>query len=162
MGGDRADDPESAGLPAPHREERALIDRYDAKDVDGLVALMLEGGSTENVGNSYHIGVDAEEGVRDFLYHVVHGHEEWPKEIQWESARMQRIEFEGEPILLYLVTRRGDREKLMTAMRFEEGGGRIARIRSYGFCPDTIRALGEALHLPVFTGLYRAPDASWR
>lgn len=70
---------------------------------------------------------------------------------------MERREYHGEPIVLYLVTRRG-RESLMSVMRFEEREGRIARIRSYGFCPDTIRALGEELGLPVYTGLYRAPE----
>jgi len=38
-------------------------------------------------------------------------------------------------------------------------------IRAYGFCPETIRAVGEALGVRVLTGLYRAPTptpgASW-
>ena len=42
-------------------------------------------------------------------------------------------------------------------MRFDECEGRIARIRSYGFCPDTIRVIAESLGCPAWTGLYRAP-----
>jgi hypothetical protein len=42
-------------------------------------------------------------------------------------------------------------------MRVEEQDGRIARIRAYGFCPETTRAVAEALGVRVRTGIYRAP-----
>jgi RNA polymerase sigma-70 factor, ECF subfamily len=133
-----------------------FIQRFHAKDVKGLVSLMLEGASAENVGNSVHVGLDPSDGLRHFFYKVVYGHAEWPKAAQWDSARMERVEFDGEPIALYFVSRHGH-EALATIMRFEEQDHRIARVRSYGFCPDTIRAVGEALGVNVFTGLYRAP-----
>lgn len=142
--------------PSPELIDR-FVERFHAKDVGGLLALMLEGASAENVGNSYHIGPDPSEGYPRFARALVDGHPEWPAEIQWQGSRMERREYHGEPIVLYLVTRKG-RESLMSVMRFEEREGRIARIRSYGFCPDTIRALGEELGLPVYTGLYRAPE----
>jgi RNA polymerase sigma-70 factor (ECF subfamily) len=142
-------------VPSPELLDR-FIDRFNAKDVKGLVALMLAGASAENVGNSIHVGLDSSEGLPHFFYNVVHGHAEWPPEVQWDSARMERVEFEGEPIVLYLVRRQG-LEALTAIMRFEEQDGRIARLRSYGFCPDTIRAVGDALRVTVFTGLYRAP-----
>jgi RNA polymerase sigma-70 factor (ECF subfamily) len=159
-GRDRLAEPE--GGPASHRTIPLpeLLDRfivlYDAKDVNGMVALMLEGGSAENVGNSIHIGLDAVEGIPRFFHKVVHGHAEWPPEFQYESQRAERRELEGEPILLFFVTRHG-REALQTVMRFEEQDGRIAHIRAYGFCPETIRAVGEALGVRVRTGIYRAP-----
>jgi RNA polymerase sigma-70 factor, ECF subfamily len=141
-----------------------FIERYEAKDVKGLVALMLEGGSAENVGNSLHIGLDPSAGVPLFLEKVVHGHAEWPPQFQFANRRVERVEFGGEPMLLFFVGR-GGREALQNVMRLEEQDGRIARIRSYGFCPDTIRAVGEALGVLVFTGIYRAPTpapgASW-
>jgi RNA polymerase sigma-70 factor (ECF subfamily) len=142
--------------PSPELIDR-FIERFRARDVNGLLGLMLEGASAENVGNSYHVGMDPEDGVPRFARALVHGHPEWPAEIQWQAARMERRDYHGEPIVLYLVTRKG-RERLMTALRFDEQEGRIARIRSYGFCPDTIRAIGEELELPVYTGLYRAPE----
>lgn len=135
----------------------AFIDRFSARDVSGLVALMLETGSAENVGNSLHVGMGHDDGLPHFLTKVVHGHEEWPKFARYESSRLERIDYHGEPVLLALVTRKGI-ESLMTVFRFETEGDRIARIRAYGFCPDTIRAIGEKLGLPVFTGLYRAPE----
>jgi RNA polymerase sigma-70 factor (ECF subfamily) len=150
-------------LPSPELLDR-FIERYDARDVKGLVALMLEGASAENVGNSFHIGLDPEEGVPGFLRAVVHGHSEWPPQFQYESARLERAELEGEPILLALTTRRG-REALEAVFRFEERDGRIARIRAYAFCPETMRGVGEALGRRVRAGIYRAPTpapgASW-
>jgi RNA polymerase sigma-70 factor (ECF subfamily) len=151
-------------LPSPELLDR-FIERYDARDVDGLVALMLEGASAENVGNSFHVGLDPSEGVPRFLRAVVHGHPEWPAEFQRESARLERAELEGEPILLAFATHRG-REALQAVFRLEERDGRIARIRAYGFCPETMRAVGEVLGVRVRTGIYRAPTpapgARWR
>jgi RNA polymerase sigma-70 factor (ECF subfamily) len=142
-------------LPSTQLLDR-FIERFNAKDVDGLVALMAEGGVAENVGNSVHIGLDPEEGAPHFFGKVVHGHSEWPAEFQYESRRVERGEFDGEPILMFFNTRSG-REALEVVMRIEEQEGRIARIRAYGFCPDTMRALGEAMSIRVRTGIYRAP-----
>ncbi len=148
----------SSRRPVPSRElVDRWVDRYNAKDVPGLVALMLDGASGENVGNSYHIGHDhPSEGTPEFLRKVVHGHEEWPPQTRPDRVRIERVEFEGEPIVLLFATRWGN-EALEVVFRFEEREGRIARIRAYGFCPETVRAVGEAFGLPVLTGLYRAP-----
>jgi hypothetical protein len=141
--------------PSPELLDR-FVERAHAGDVPGLVALMLEGGTAENVGNSFHVGLDPAEGVPRFLRAVALGHPEWPAEYQRESRRLERAELEGEPIVLGFATRRG-REALEAVFRFEERDGRIARIRAYGFCPETMRAVGEALGLRVRTGIYRAP-----
>jgi len=134
-----------------------FVERYNAKDVTGLVALMLDGGSGENVGNSYHIGRgQPRQGTPEFLRKVVHGHEEWPPQTRPDAVRIERVEFEGEPIVLLFATRWGS-EALEVVFRFDEQDGRIARIRAYGFCPETVSAVGETLGLPVRTGLYRAP-----
>ena len=71
----------------------------------------------------------------------------------------QRAEFEGEPVLLSFITLQG-KEGLTNLYRIEEEEGGIARLRAYGFCPETIRAIGEALGLHVYTGLYRPPQAA--
>ena len=69
---------------------------------------------------------------------------------------MERALYEGEPIVLGLVTRRG-REALEQVLRLEEHEGSIRRLRGYAFCPETMREVGEALGLRVRTGLYRYP-----
>jgi RNA polymerase sigma-70 factor (ECF subfamily) len=158
-GRDRLREPGGGGASRRPRPSAALLDRfierYDAKDVPGLVALMLDGASAENVGNSYHVG-DAATDLTHFFHKVVHGHAEWPPQFQPDRVRLQRAEVDGEPVLLSIATRDG-REALEVVFRFEERDGRIARLRAYGFCPETICAVGEQLGLPVFTGIYRAP-----
>jgi RNA polymerase sigma-70 factor (ECF subfamily) len=160
-GRDRLRDDQDAAVrrrpaPSPELVDR-FIERYNARDVAGLVALMLDDGTAENVGNSFHVGRgDAASGTAHFLYKVVHGHDEWPPQTRPESVRIERADVEGEPVVIMLATRWGQ-EALEVVFRFEEADGRIARIRAYGFCPETVQAVGETLGIPVRTGIYRAP-----
>ncbi len=154
---------EPEGAAASHRPlpSKALVARfvelYHAGDLPGLAALLLDGASVENVGEALQFGRETfERTERNILFHVVHGHDEWPAEFQPDAVRAECVDFEGEPILLWHVTRRG-REALEVIFRFEEQDGRIARLRTYAFCPETMRAVGEGLGLRVRTGLYRAP-----
>jgi RNA polymerase sigma-70 factor (ECF subfamily) len=150
-------------LPSAELLDR-FVDRCRAKDLHGLAALLLDGVSVENVGEALQFGRETFERTRlNILWHVLNGHAEWPPEFQPESVRLERAEFEGEAIVLAFATQRG-REALRVAYRFEEREGRIARLRIYGFCPETMRALGETLRLPVVTGLYHAPEPAlkWR
>ena len=95
----------------------------------------------------------------------IFGHPEWPAEFQYESARVERAIFDGEPVVLGFATRRG-REALEQVLRIEERDGGIARLRGYAFCPETMREVGAALGLRVRTGLYRyptpAPGVLWK
>jgi RNA polymerase sigma-70 factor (ECF subfamily) len=144
--------------PLPSKE---LLDRFialfDAKDLPGLVALMTKGATAENPGNSIHVGPDPAEGYPRFLRSVVFGHPEWPAAFTPERERLVLADFDGEPVVLGLRTYPGRAESLTTLFRFEEDAGSIARIRSYAFCPETLREVGTKLGLPVLTGLYRAP-----
>jgi hypothetical protein len=143
-------------VPSPALIDR-FIDRYRARDLKGLTALMLDGATVENVGDAVQFGRETfTRTERNILYHVVHGHPEWGTEMQPDAARVERGELDGEPILLSFATRWGS-EALEVVFRFEEQEGRIARLRIYSFCPETMHAVGEALGLPVRTGLYRAP-----
>jgi RNA polymerase sigma-70 factor (ECF subfamily) len=159
-GRDRLREPERGAAsrrraPSPELVDR-FIEHWNARDLKGLIALMLEGGSAVNVGNSVHVGLDPEKGVPAFLHAVVYGHPEWPAAFTPDARRLERIDFEGEPIVLAINTRHGT-EALEVVFRFDEEDGRIARIRAYGFCPDTVHAVGEVLGAHVRTGLYRAP-----
>jgi RNA polymerase sigma-70 factor, ECF subfamily len=143
--------------PVPSRE---LVDRfvalYTAKDLHGLIALMRDGGSVENVGSGYEFGRDAFHSGESWFHRALFGHPEWPDAFQYEAARLQLVELDGEPMALGFATRRG-REALEQVLRFEEQDGGIARIRGYAFCPETMRELGARLGLHVRTGLYRYP-----
>ena len=154
---------EPEGGPASRRPapSAALVDRfvarYNAADKAGLIALMLDGGSVENVGCSVELGPREGFARKEGWFHkAVYGHDEWPAEFQYEATRMERTLYEGEPVALGLVTRRG-REALEQVLRFEEHEGSILRLRGYAFCPETMREVGETLGLRVRTGLYRYP-----
>ena len=138
----------------------ALVDRfvegYRAADIPGLLTLMLDTASVENVGSSMDVGRAAFARKPGWFDGLVHGHPEWPPQFAYESARLERHVFHGEPLALGFATRRG-REALESIIRLTEEDGRIARIRAYAFCPETMRAVGEELGLRVRTGLYRFP-----
>ena len=142
------------------RPSAALVDRfvaaYNAGDKAGLVALMLDGGQVENVGCGLEFGRDQFPREDGWFHKAVYGHPEWPAAFQYEATRMERVLYEGEPIALGLVVRRG-REALEQVLRIEERDDGIARLRGYAFCPETMRAVGEALGIRVRTGLYRYP-----
>jgi RNA polymerase sigma-70 factor, ECF subfamily len=152
--------PEDESVPARPLPSVALVDRfveaYRAADVPGLVSLMLDTGSVENVGCSIDVGRAAFARKPGWFDGLVYGHPEWPPQFKYESARLERRLVHGEPVVLGFCTRRG-REALEQVIRLEEHEGRIARIRGYAFCPETIRAVGEELGVKVRTGLYRFP-----
>src|SRR5262249_60575267 len=83
-------------LPSPELLDR-FIERYNARDVPGLVALMLEGGAAENVGNSFHVGREGADGTPHFLHRVVHGHAEWPAQTRPHAVALAPGGHEGQP-----------------------------------------------------------------
>lgn len=143
--------------PAP---TRALVDRFvallNAGDRAGLLDLVLDNASAENVGCAYQYGAEMHRGPHSWFQGVLGGHPEWPAVLRWEAQRAECAVYENEPLVLLFHTRRG-RETLEAVVRLEEHDGRVARLRSYGFCPEVVRAVGEALGREVLTGLYRYP-----
>ena len=152
--------PEDEATPRRPPPSAALVDRfvaaYATADVPGLVGLMLDTGSVENLGCSVAVGRAAFERKPTWFEGLVYGHPEWGPQFAYEAARLERRELGGEPIILGFCTRRG-REALESIIRLEEHDGRIASIRFYAFCPETMRAVGAELGLRVRTGLYRFP-----
>jgi len=129
--------------PSPQLVDR-FVSLYAARDVAGLVALMQDGSSVENVGCGLEFGREAFESGKGWFHHAVFGHSEWPPAFRYERARIERRELDGEPLVL----------------RFDEIDGKIARLRGYAFCPETMREVAARLELPVRTGLYRYPTPS--
>ncbi|MBM4385145.1 MAG: RNA polymerase sigma factor [Deltaproteobacteria bacterium] len=146
--------------PRRPRTSRELVDAfvaaYNAADLEALLALMQDGGQVENVGCGLEYGSDNFRTRQSWFHAALQGHAEWPAELQYEAPRMQLALVGGEPVALGFVTRRG-REALEQVMRIDEHESRIARLRGYAFCPETMRAIGEELGIRVRTGLYRYP-----
>jgi RNA polymerase sigma-70 factor (ECF subfamily) len=138
----------------------ALVDRfveaYNALDLAALLSLMLDTASVENVGCGVQVGREAFSGKDGWFHAAVYGHPEWPEWLQYSSPRMQRAICGGEPVALGFTTRQG-KEALEQVLRFDEQDGRIARLRGYAFCPETIREIGAEVGQRVRTGLYRYP-----
>jgi RNA polymerase sigma-70 factor (ECF subfamily) len=153
---------ESEGGPASLRAapSAALVDRfvaaYNASDLTGLLDLMVDSASVENVGCGVQIGREAFSGKDGWFHAAVYGHPEWPAALQYDSPRMQRALCAGEPVALGFTTRQG-KEALEQVMRFDEEDGRITRLRGYAFCPETMREIAAEQGLRVRTGLYRYP-----
>jgi RNA polymerase sigma-70 factor (ECF subfamily) len=139
---------------------RAFVDRFvelfNQGDRQGLLALMIDHVTTENVGSALHFGAAEQGGRRGWVEGALGGHPEWPAWFRFEAQRVQRFDYHGEPIVLLFQTRQG-KEAAIAAVRLREEDGRLAGLRSYGFCPETMRAVCAELGVPVLTGLYRAP-----
>jgi RNA polymerase sigma-70 factor (ECF subfamily) len=162
-GRERLREPDGSAASKRPRPSPALIDRfialYEARDAQGLAALMLETGSVENVGEAVQRGAESFQAPeRNILGGLLRGHaEEWPGDLDWASQRIERRDLDGEPIGCIFIRFRGA-DHLMAVMRFEEEvEGRVSRLRIYGFCPETMREVAERLGTPVLTGIYRPP-----
>jgi hypothetical protein len=70
--------------------------------------------------------------------------------------RAESVVYNGEPIILMFHTRKAI-EYLEIVVRLEEEDGMVSSIRSYGFCPEVMREIGETFGYRVNTGLYRYP-----
>jgi len=152
-----AEDPPVTQRPLPSVElVDRFVERFERRDLAGLLALVTETAQVENVGCGLEIARAGEPTRFQFFVKAIEGHEEWPPEFRPDATRMERRLFEGEAIVLGFVTR-GGKEAIEQVIRIEEREGRIARLRGYAFCPETMRALGEALGVRVRTGLYRYP-----
>jgi RNA polymerase sigma-70 factor (ECF subfamily) len=139
---------------------RALVDRFvarlAARDLPGLRALMHEGATVEEVGNLAEMGRPEFAREGSALWHAVPRHPEIPVQMQPSAWRNERVLFRGEPLVVAFDAVAAD-HPLMGIARFEECEGRIARIRSYVFCPETLREVAAELGVSVGPALYRFP-----
>ncbi len=157
-----------ARLQKPEREidprrplpSASLVDRFvelfNAEDKPGLLKLVLDNATVENLGVGMEWGADGHRSPKSWFEGALGGHPEWPPVWRYEARLAVRRIFRGEPVMLFMTTRRGT-EKLEGVVRFEEEEGFVSRMRCYSFCPEVTRAVGEELGLPVRTGIYRDP-----
>jgi len=151
--------------PAPRRAgpDPAVVDefarRYNARDLPGLLALMLDTASVEMPGVVSEIGREAFEREGGWFAHSV-----GPPDAEGRPrVRQERRAFRGEPLVVQLHTLWGA-DVLTSVIRLETADGRIARLRSYTFCPDAIREVGEELGLKLGPVFYSFPPfmKSWQ
>jgi RNA polymerase sigma-70 factor (ECF subfamily) len=145
---------EDAPAEATAAPSRAIVDRFvaalAAKDLTTLEAICSSDVSVELVGGAE---LETFAGSRGFFEHA---HFVMPElgfgaDPHWKVAL-----YDGEPIVLGFRTL-GGVVGLNEIHRIEEADGRIARVRCYCFCPDTLRAVAERLGVPALKRPYRSP-----
>lgn len=142
---------------------RALVESYlaalSSNDMDAMRRLCADDVEIELVGGATSTGFDA--GQTFFA----HAHWVPPPEMAHLARAMRlgtaphwRLErYRGEWLVLGMRTYDGV-EGLNEVHRIEAAEDRIASIRCYCFCPDTLRMLGEELGLAALDRPYRSPD----
>jgi RNA polymerase sigma-70 factor, ECF subfamily len=132
--------------PSTHKKprpvpSRSLLDRfvqlYNARDMGGLVALMLDTGAIQMMG------VELESG-REYFERKDHGWFAHNFQFMPPATRWERREFEGEDIVLVIAPIAGQ-DALLSVMRFEGTDDYISRIRSYAFSPETVAEIADIL-----------------
>ena len=142
-------------LPAAALVDR-FVERLNASDLPGLLALMLDTATIDMPGNLVEVGRQEFERKGSWLWHAVHVHPDLPAELRPPKFVNERATFNGEPVLLGFLTA-GDAKFLMAVVRFEEEDDRISRIRAYNFSPEVIAEVGGELGLTAGIVPYRFP-----
>jgi RNA polymerase sigma-70 factor (ECF subfamily) len=134
----------------------AFVKRLDASDLAGLLALMLDTGCVEMPGALLEVGRSEFERKGSWLWQALNVHPELPAEMRPPKWENERVVFRGEPIVLGFMPL-PDGRVLQGITRFEEEDGKIARIRSYCFQPETVAEVAQELGLRVGWIPYRFP-----
>ena len=149
-----------APSPGARKASRELVEKFvqylDASDLPGLLSLMLDSGAIDMAGALQEVGRKDFERKGSWLWQAVNVHPDLPKEMRppkWQNAI---VEFRGETIVLGFMPL-ADGRVLQGITRFEEEDGKIARIRSYCFSPETAAEVAEELALKVGWIPYRFP-----
>ena len=135
------------------RASRDLVDRFveafNARDIARVTALLLEQVSVEVQGVGGERGRDA-----NWVRFSMLGYRGDRTDIHWVvECRM----FEGEPLLLHF-RKVESRQVLEEVWRMDEEDGKIARVRDYCYCPETLREIATEFGLDVLTHGYRNPE----
>jgi RNA polymerase sigma-70 factor, ECF subfamily len=152
---------EDASL-APQPASRALIERFvrclDDLDLAGLLSLMTDTATIEMPPLLTEVGRKQFEKPGSWLWQSIHVHPELPAHIRPPKWVNRIVAFQGEWIVLGLLPP-ANGGTLQGVNRFEEADGKIARIRSYCFSPETIAEIATELGLRAGVIPYRFPGA---
>jgi RNA polymerase sigma-70 factor (ECF subfamily) len=141
-----------------------FVERLNAADLQGLLALMLDSATIDMIGNLLEVGRKQFEARGSWLWQAVNVHPDMPPELRPPKFLNERAIVHGEPMMLGFIVH-GNAKILMAIARFEEVDGQIARIRSYNFNPEVLQEVGGELGHTVGQVPYRfptpAPGRGW-
>ena len=157
--------PTTTRRPAPSaRLVDRFVERLNAADLQGLLALMLDSATIDMVGNLLEVGRKQFEAKGSWLWQAVNVHPDMPPELRPPKFFNARVTVQGEPMMFGFIVN-GNVKILMAIARFEEIEGQIARIRSYNFNPELLQEVGTQLGYTVGQVPYRfptpAPGIGW-
>jgi RNA polymerase sigma-70 factor (ECF subfamily) len=138
----------AAAAEGPIGPSRALvdgfIDAFMSRDVARITASLTE-------ACDIHVpGVGGGRGRRGGWAEASLGH---------RGVRLEAAVYRGETVILGLNIEADGPDSLYDVIRLEEADGLVSRIVNYCFCPDTLRAIGEDLGVPVRAwGYHQPPD----
>ena len=120
----------------------AFVERFNARDREGLLALMLDTAPLEMSGINNEFGREGFERQNGWF----------ARTLAQVHARWERRDFRGEPLILQLTRVRGQ-DVATSVIRLETEDDRVARLRCYTFCPLAIAEVASELGAslgPVF------------
>lgn len=148
-------------LPANPPSEALLdrfVDAFNAHDLDRLSALFRENATAEVVGMGTEFGRTA---IRDSSLRItlefLHLAGQRPIPLAKHEPFAERRAFQDEAIVvLWYAPRAGEPTRVVRdVLRFEALEDRIARLRYYYFCPETLAEVTGALGVTLVTNGYR-------
>src|SRR5262249_45260692 len=141
-----------AGFDAPPRD---MVDRFMRaladKDMHAMKALCDEHVSGELVGG---VELASFEQAKTFFEHA---HMVMPSLGFGERPWWKVADYDGEPLVLGFRTLDGI-EGLNEIHRLEVAEGRIVRVRTYCFCPETLAVVAEAIGVKALPRPHRSPS----
>jgi RNA polymerase sigma-70 factor (ECF subfamily) len=124
-----------------------FVERFNARDLTGLVALMLEDATVEIVGCSLEHGREVIGRKSGSLFHTMFIDAD-------DLSKAERRELMGEPVVLLWYRKNGE-DVLGDVLRFEEREGGVASFRYYYFCPETLADVAQQLGIKARSNGYR-------
>jgi RNA polymerase sigma-70 factor (ECF subfamily) len=126
----------------------ALADAFTAYDIDRLTGLLLADASSEVIGMVYEVGAEAM--GRGSLHHTL----VLETDVRYR-AEVRELDGEAFLVLWETLVAGAAAEAVSDILRVETADGRVARVRWYYFCPETLTEVTGRLGLPVRTHGYR-------
>ena len=129
-----------------------FVERFNARDLNGMVALILEDATVEIVAVSLEHGKEAIGRKGGSLYHTLF--------IDADDMRQaERRDFMGEQIVLLFYHNDG-KDRVGDILRFQERDGRIAGFKYYYFCPETLAEVAQEFGLAARSNGYRYKETA--
>jgi RNA polymerase sigma-70 factor (ECF subfamily) len=144
--------------PAPRHRRHAdhpllarFVAAFNARDLDGLMALFREDAEAEILGC---LNEEGRRAIRDgSIVHTLFEPDGTP--LPDHSPRAEIAELEGEPLVLLTYRTDAGEDGLGDILRFDFDGAEIARLRYYYFSPDVLSEIAQLFGMAVRPNGYR-------